>query len=140
LLACSKPSDATKDGSSTQGRGREVAVAVSLYHKDANFESAVHFAVLHQVSPDDTILNLPIQGLGRRCRTDSDASTAAPARRCNVLYEIFALLDILTEVQLDIAKGDLLGMTELLHNLKLERTLCKGIVLVYGDSNRRHEL
>lgn len=149
------PRDATKCRSGAERGCDIVPIPIHLDHEDADLESAVDFALLQEVPPDDAIhhagggldvnaLTGPAHGVGR-----ADADTAAPAPRDGgrggwqrlLAEEGLALLDVLVEVEADDTEGGLVVAREGLEDLELNGTVGEVISLaVDGDADVRNGL
>ena len=70
VLASHEARDTAKHRGRPQGRSRIVPLAVGLHHQDTNLEGAVDLALLHEISPYNSILNylLATIRLGQRRR------------------------------------------------------------------------
>jgi hypothetical protein len=111
LLARHDAGDAAKHLRRLQGGRNVVLVALSLPHVYAQLDCAVDLALLHQVSPRDAWV------------------VAIGGRK-------IALLDILGQVQLDVAECYPLAPPRagvFLYDFELEEALLQHAVLVYGE-------
>lgn len=145
-----------------EGRGRlegwccKVAIAINLYHEDAQFERAVDLAVLQQVATDDALGGLKgatsstsaaragqrhLSLVVRRAdiRAVVSGASCSPGGRVAVAQvasrERLALGDVLAQVELDDAEREFVARRKLLDHLKLDRAVCQVVALIDANTN-----